>query len=241
MRGYIALHRIRAVTLDLDDTLWEIEPVISKAETLLWEWLCSNYPKIDDRWTRKSMLELRVDLFNTYPAKAHDFRFLRKMALQRIAESSGYSEALVEPAFAVFDAARNDVELFPEVISELRWLAENYTVLALTNGNANLHTIGIAEYFDDIITAADVGAAKPSRRIFDEAIRRVSVLPEEVLHIGDHPESDIVGARNAGVQTAWINRFEAVWPADIAQPDVIARDMTELRLVLQSAAGGRVQ
>ncbi len=45
------MHRIRAITLDLDATLWEIGPVIRRAEAELWQWLALNYPRITQRVT----------------------------------------------------------------------------------------------------------------------------------------------------------------------------------------------
>jgi len=230
------LHKIRAVTLDLDDTLWEIGPVIRRAEADLWAWLGANCPRIADRWNASDLAALRQSLFDEFPGRTHDFRFLRKMVIRRVAVDSGYDENIVEPAFEVFNAARNKVELFPEVLGELRWLANQYVLIAITNGNANLHTIGIADLFDDVISSVSVGVAKPGRQIFDAAIQRAGVAPAEVLHVGDHAESDIEGARNAGMRTVWVNRYSAEWPQHLDAPDATVDDMTGVRVLLASAA-----
>lgn len=229
------MKNIRAITLDLDDTLWEIAPVIQRAEAELWKWLSSNHPRIVQRWSSRKLLKLRDAMFDEFPDKAHDFRLLRKLVLERVALDCGYSPEIVEPAFAVFDAERNKVELFPEVLAELQWLAEHFVVIAITNGNANLHTIGIANLFDDIITAVGVGVAKPARPIFDAAIKRAGVLPREVLHVGDHAESDIQGAREAGMRTVWVNRTAARWPEHLQAPDATVDDMTGVRMMLEPA------
>ena len=105
------MHRIRAITLDLDDTLWEIGPVIRRAESELWHWLQEHYPRIVEKWPADEVVRVRIEIAQEFPEKSHDFRFLRKTVLKRIAESSGYTADLVEPAFEVFDAARNRVEL----------------------------------------------------------------------------------------------------------------------------------
>jgi len=229
------LKNIRAITLDLDDTLWEIGPVIRRAEAELWQWLATHYPRIGDRWTKTRIEELRSSVFDEFPAKRHDFRYLRKQVLRRVAIDSGYSVDLVEPAFAVFDAARNKVELYPDVLPELKWLAERFILVAITNGNANLHIIGIAEWFDDIVTSAAVGAAKPARAIFDAAIERAGVPPQHTLHVGDHAESDIQGAQFAGMRTVWVNRKAAEWPAHLSAPDAAVDDLAGVRRLLQSA------
>ena len=72
-----ALNKIRAVTLDLDDTLWEVGPVIRRAEKMLWQWLGENYPRITERWKSVDVVELRMSMFDEFPHMAHDFRFMR--------------------------------------------------------------------------------------------------------------------------------------------------------------------
>jgi len=229
------LQRIRAITLDLDDTLWEIEPVIRRAEAKLWQWLADNYPRISTNFSATDVLSIRVSVMQEYADQQHDFRFLRKKVLERLAKESGYAADLVEPAFEVFDYARNEVELFPDVLSNLEVLAENFKILALTNGNASLQKIGIDHLFHDAVTASDVGAAKPAREIFEVAIERSGYSAIEILHVGDHPETDIDGAREAGMRTAWMNRTSADWPEHLPQPDVIITTVDELRSLLEAA------
>ena len=229
------LHRIRAVTLDLDDTLWAIEPVIRNAEARLWSWLSRHYPRIPRTFAPGDLLELRQEVMEEEWQRSHDFRHLRKMVLTRVAAAAGYTDDLVEPAFAIFDDARNTVELYPDVLDELGWLYENYTVVAVTNGNSNLEKIGIRHLFHGVVTAVDAGAAKPARPIFDISVEAAGVAAEEILHVGDHPETDIDGARQAGFRTAWINRNGDDWPDSLAGPDTIVATLSELREWLESA------
>ena len=230
-----ALHRIRAITLDLDDTLWEIGPVIRRAEAELWEWLGEHYPAIGERFSTDAVLELRDEVIREHWDKTHDFRYLRKTVLARLATASGYTTELVEDAFAVFDAARNRVELYPDVEPALSRLAEDYVVVAVTNGNASLERIGIRHLFDDVVTAAETGVAKPAPPIFHAAVERAGVAPDETLHVGDHPELDVAGASDAGLRTAWMNRAAAVWPDHLAPPDATITTVTELADLLADA------
>lgn len=223
---------IRAISLDLDDTLWEIGPVIRRAELQLWQWLCANFPKIPERFSAEDMLQMREQVISEHRQFSHDFRFLRRIVLERVARESGYSADLVDPAFDVFDAARNRVEFFPDVLPALEYLHSQFTVIAVTNGNANLHTIGIRHLFHDVVTAAETGAAKPARPIFDEAVRRSGVSPVEMLHVGDHPECDVAGAMQAGIRAAWVNRNGDAWPGELPEPDAQIASVTELRELL---------
>jgi putative hydrolase of the HAD superfamily len=231
------LHRIRAITIDLDNTLWEIDPVIHRAEAALWSWLSENYPRIPESFSQGDVAVLREVIVEKYwKHKSHDYRFLRKKVLEMLARETGYSADLVEPAFRIFDEARNDVELYPDVLPDLEFLFARFTVIAVTNGNANLQTIGIRHLFHDVVTAADVGAAKPARHIFEVAIRKTGVSPGEILHVGDHPETDIHGGRQAGLRTAWVNRVNAEWPEHLAEPELTVTTITELRELLEQAS-----
>ena len=229
------MHRIRAISLDLDNTLWEIDPVIHNAEDALWSWLSENYPAIPERFSADSLLEVRHAVMEEYWEKSHDFRFLRKKVLAQVAAEAGYDDSLVEPAFKIFDDARNTVELYPDVLPDLEILFEQYTIVALTNGNANLQTIGIRHLFHGVVTAAEAGAPKPERQIFEVAIAEAGVAPEEILHVGDHPETDIDGARQAGLRTAWINRTGEEWPEHLDAPDAVVSTISELRTLLETA------
>jgi putative hydrolase of the HAD superfamily len=226
------VQHIRAITLDLDDTLWEIGPVIYRAEAELWQWLSEHYPQISQRLTQQQLVDVRMRIAEEFPHKSHDFRFLRRQALARVAVTSGYSDELVDDAFRVFDAARNRIEIFPDVLPALEELSSRYRVVAVTNGNANLQTIGIRHLFHDVVTAVDAGAAKPAAPIFAEAVRRAGVTREQVLHVGDHPENDIEGARSAGLKSVWMNRKNAAWPERLGRPEVIVTSMSELQELL---------
>ncbi|HZD51456.1 MAG TPA: HAD-IA family hydrolase, partial [Woeseiaceae bacterium] len=206
------LHQIRAITFDLDDTLWEIAPVIRRAEAELWRWLERHCPAVPAKFSAQAAMELREQVLEEHADRCHDFRFLRRTTLCRMLDACGYPDAFIDAGFEVFNRFRNRVELYPDVLPALNILAKQFRLIAVTNGNADLQAIGIRHLFADAVSAADVGAAKPARQIFDEAVRRAGVLPEQVLHVGDHPECDVEGARGAGLCTAWVNRAGGPWP-----------------------------
>ena len=108
---------IKALTFDLDDTLWDIWPVVERAEVLLHDWLAARYPRISERFTPLQLRDLCEEIAAARPAIAHDRTRLRKDALQLAASRAGYAEFDAESAFAVFFAARNAVELFAEAVS----------------------------------------------------------------------------------------------------------------------------
>lgn len=219
---------IRTITLDLDDTLWAIRPVIERAEAGLYHWLGQHYPKVTALFTQKDMWQMREQVTLQHPERGHDFTFLRRTVLVRLGEAAGYGADLVDEAMTVFDLLRNDVELFPEVRPALDALRKDYCVIAVTNGNANLDTIGIRDLFHDVISAASAGTAKPGREIFDVAVQAGGAAADQTLHVGDHPEVDVVGANNAGLKSVWVNRHGDNWPDHLQRPDAIVKDVSDL-------------
>jgi putative hydrolase of the HAD superfamily len=225
---------IRTITLDLDDTLWEVAPVIRRAENRLRDWLATRYPRIIDLHEPEDVIELRTQVLVEHADRAHDLTFVRCQVLARMGTAAGYGDSFVDEAFAVFDEERNTLELFPEVRVALESLASRYTIIAVTNGNARLDRIGIDDLFDAFVSARLAGVAKPSRLIFDVAVEAGGAAPHETLHVGDHPEIDIEGARSAGLRTVWVNRNGADWPGSLPRPDGIVRDLAELDELLTS-------
>jgi putative hydrolase of the HAD superfamily len=219
---------IRTITLDLDDTLWDLHPVIRRAEQRLYEWLGERYPRITEMFEPLDIREARSRVVEEHFDRKHDLTFLRRTVLTEIAGAAGYSDFGVDEAFAVFDAVRNDVEVFPEVRPALTALRQRYTLIAVTNGNADLETIGISDLFDGHVNAAMAGAAKPDRPIFDVAVKVGGASAAETLHVGDHPLYDVHGAKQAGLRTAWVNRDGGTWPAEYEQPDAEVTHVGEL-------------
>ena len=222
------MNDIRTITLDLDDTLWDVLPVIQRAELRLYEWLGENYPRITAMFSMEEMRLLRNQVVEKHADKVHDLTLLRHTVLTEAATAAGYNEFRVDEAFAVFDEVRNDVEMFPEARPALLELRQRFTVIAVTNGNANLEKIGIDDLFDGHINAAMAGAAKPHRPIFDAAVRAGGASAAQTVHVGDHPVYDVHGARAAGLRTVWVNRNGETWPREYAAPDIEVRHVGEL-------------
>lgn len=222
------LDRIRAVSLDLDDTLWDVMPVLRRAESRLQDWLQRHYPRVAADYDFARAREVRMALAREQPEKAHDMTWLRTESLRRCAIASGYDESMAAAAFDVFHAARNEVELYPDVPTALPRLAALLPVYALSNGNACVRRVGLGEYFAGAVAAHDAGAAKPDPRIYAHLVEVSGFAPHEILHVGDDPENDVVGARAAGMPTAWMNREAREWPAAFARADYEVRDLSEL-------------
>lgn len=170
-------------------------------------------------------------IFADNPHLAHDLSALRRLTLAHALRESEADEALLEPAFEAFYAARNQVECYPDSLDALQRLAARLPVAALSNGNADLERIGLARHFAFQLGAREHGAAKPDPGIFLAACERLGCAPAEVLHVGDHAEFDVAGAARAaraGLRACWLNRIGARWEREDLRPDLEFVTLTEL-------------
>jgi len=218
--------RIRAISLDLDDTLWPIEPVIVRAEQCLDAWLKTHCPQTAAAFPIAEMRSLRERISAEHPHLSHDFTAQRVLSLRAALTPHGYDETHVSSAFDVYYAARNEVELYPDALAALERLAARYPLVSISNGNADLERIGLKRFFRHTISSRATGVAKPAAPIFHAACAELGLEPHEVLHVGDDPELDVAGARAAGLRCAWLKRHDAYAATPVA--DLTIRDLTEL-------------
>lgn len=147
---------------------------------------------------------------------------------------------------------RTSWRLFDDTVPCLEWLrAAGLKLAAVTNASgthqrSKLEKLGILRFFDTVLIAGELGAAKPDPVIFHTACARMGVAPAQTLHIGDLLEADALGARDAGLHGVWLNRsLDDARPATgITMVETLA-DLPELlvtayRTPALAAAGRRV-
>ncbi|WP_349616460.1 HAD family hydrolase [Azotobacter salinestris] len=225
---------IRLITFDLDDTLWNVAPVIESAEAELRDWLGRHAPllgavPVEHLWP------IRARLVEDEPSLKHRISELRRRVLLHALEEAGYPAAeareLAGQAFEAFLAARHRIEFFPETQPTLEILADRYVLGVLTNGNADVRRLGLADYFRFTLCAEDLGIGKPDPQPFREALRRGGVSAEQAVHIGDHPDDDIQGAQRAGLRAIWYNPTGKPW-SHAGTPDAQIASLAELPALL---------
>lgn len=224
---------IEAITLDLDDTLWPVAPTIAGAEQDLFDWLCAHAPKTAVL-TRQSGVKqaIRHEVTAKHQARSHDLGFLRREMIRESLLLAGDDPLLADVAYRVFDSARQRVTLFQGVEEALARLALKYRLVAISNGTANVFVTPAGPYFDAAFSAHGVGIAKPAAKIYHAATTYLGLRPEQVLHIGDDAIADAWGAKEAGLQTVWINPEGNIWEHQSPQPWTV-RDLAEVAECLQ--------
>ena len=231
---------LRLITFDLDDTLWQAKPIIQGAERALRDWLATNAPLLGD-FPIEALGAIRRMLIEREPALRHRISELRRRILFHALTDAGYEQAqaqqLTDAGFRVFLDARHAIELAPEVLPTLEWLANHYILGVLTNGNADVRRLGLADYFQFALCAEELGIGKPDPRPFREALRLAGVSAAEAVHIGDHHEDDIFGAQQAGFRAIWYNPQHLPWQ-QARRPEAEIHSLTELPGVLRHWRSG---
>lgn len=201
--------RIRAVSLDLDNTLWEAESVLLAAEKEMRSWLAANVPNVLSQLSREKLAHYKQSAIAQRPELRHRVSEIRIAVLYQALRDANYPEAeshaLAAAAFQVFYVARQKVTLFDSVPSLLQSLSRDYQLISITNGNANPDIIGLSPYFLFSLSAESEGVGKPDPKIFHNALARLSLSADEVVHVGDHLIDDVAGAAGVGMKTVWLN------------------------------------
>lgn len=164
---------------------------------------------------------------------------------QQEAWTKGLKEAGVDdPEFgkqlaATFPEERKKTALlFEDAIEILDQLKGRYKLLLLTNGSPGLQntklelTPELVPYFDEILISGDFGKGKPDPAIFSHALELLNVKKDEAIMVGDNLNTDILGARLAGVPSVWINRKGMHAEAERAADYEIAK-LSELLPILE--------
>ena len=228
----------KAVLFDLDDTLWPIAPVIIEAEQKLFAWLRTHAPLVAQQFTIDTLRHARLELLARKPEFQLDLGALRRAGLIAAFEQAGEDAAKVELAMTEFFAARNAVIPYDDVLPGLLRLKGRVRIASVTNGNADLQTIGLARHFEVSVAAPSFGVAKPAPAIFLEACRQLGIAPHEGVYVGDDLLLDVQGAQRAGLRAVWMNRTakENRIPGEV-QPDAEVHSLDGLIDWLKRAHG----
>jgi putative hydrolase of the HAD superfamily len=99
----------------------------------------------------------------------------------------------------------------------------------------SLRKIGISEFFNAVVVSQQIGWRKPSSNIFDFTLKCLEIQPKEAVYIGDSPNEDIKGAKQAGLKTVFMpSQFNSLKDLKESkqEPDYIANDLTLLSQIL---------
>ena len=228
---------IEVITFDLDNTLWDVDPALLRAEQVQREWLLKHRPGAIEAYDHEGLWEFKKSVWRRHPHLLHHVSQMRIQMLYELQVAAGYSESEstlgAEQAFDAFLQERHKVVLYEEALDVLQQLASRYRLGALTNGHADIYKTDAGEYFDVAFLAELVGASKPHPDMFHAALERAGVEAGEIVHVGDNPEHDIRGAREVGMHTIWMNSQGEAWPGG-QRADREIENLTDLPAAIAS-------
>ncbi|TCN90721.1 HAD-IA family hydrolase [Shewanella fodinae] len=208
MRSFLRLTPFRALSFDLDDTLYNNKPIIAAAEVELLQWLAQHFPATT-QYSQDDWRQLKIRVLAAQPQLVHDTSATRRAVLYLGLKTLGYQDAIAvkgaDDGLSYFYDRRSNFRVSVEVISLLTQLSQRWPIVGITNGNVNEQAIGLGGVMSFVLHPGNGVRMKPFADMFVKAAERLALLPSQLLHVGDHPMTDVAGARRAGCQAIWLN------------------------------------
>lgn len=208
MQFYRPYKRPIAIGFDLDDTLYDNLPILLAAEDALHEFMVTHFPQTADLsiqdWTN-----FRLNLVANNPALSHDVTEARLQSIYAGLNASGYDRQTCEQgsqqALTYFLTWRNKINITADIHQLLSELSQQFRLFVISNGNADITQCGLTPYFEFAMRPSQTTLMKPASDLFRQAEQRLGLNGCDILYVGDHPVSDIVGSGQMGWQNAWLN------------------------------------
>ena len=121
--------------------------------------------------------------------------------------------------------------IFPEVPDAVQVLARHVRIAVVANADHEYLMRCLARNglrFGLVVDSETARCYKPDPRIFQRACEALPVPLGEAVMVGDTPETDVQGARQAGLRAVWLNRGHRDWPGNLARPDAVIDDLGQL-------------
>ena len=235
MEFFRRLGAIRAISFDLDDTLYDNRPVIEHAE----RWMVAH---MRDRYLETAMFDrswwqrLKLQIQREQPALVDDVSLCRRVLLQQGLMEGGMAADLAhqeaESVFAQFLEVRSQIAVPDTTRRILSALAQKYPLVVITNGNVLLERLGLDGHFQHVLKAGGGFRMKPAPDLFHDMARRLGLPPSQILHVGDDVTTDVAGAVHNGYRSAWLNDVGQDWRTLRILPDVMLTRLEQLLTLL---------
>ena len=223
---------IKAVFFDIDDTLYDSTRLSRMARRNSINAMIDAGLPIKDEDEVYKLLEGLIKRFGSnYP---HHYDELLKEA------GAEWDPKIIAAGAIAYEHTKvGYLKPFPEVVPTLLRLKKDFALGVISNGLAvkqweKLVGLGLHHFFDVVVTSEEIGHEKPGREIFEFGIKRLEVEPEQCLMVGDRPETDITGAKDAGMRTVLLRHRKT---KAIGRADFVIEDISGIFEVLDSIGG----
>ncbi len=236
MRFYRRLSPIKAISFDLDDTLYSNSPVMIATETKMVAYFTQHLPNnSQNKYDYLFWLPYRDQALKENIELKHDVGELRLQSYYLGIKALGFSSSIAlniaKHALAYFVEQRSNFTVPEPIHHLLAQLKNHWPLIAISNGNVDTKAIGLADYFDAIFHAGNGLKQKPDFDMFNRACQQFNLKPQQLLHVGDCGLNDVLGAIRFGCQTAWISTYNVGEPIQLL-PNIELTDVTELHRLI---------
>ncbi|PFG58756.1 putative hydrolase of the HAD superfamily [Vibrio sp. ES.051] len=208
MKFYRRIASVKAMTFDLDDTLYDNYPVIVRMERELLTWLQQTHPAVA-HMGKAEWLQVKRHVVQQNPELKSDVTLWRLVQLKHGFLHAGYNDqqalAAAEEGVQLALDWRSRFSVPQPTLDLLAQLGERIPLVAITNGNVDVDKVGLTPYFQSVLKAGPDGLAKPATDMFIKAQQFLACPAVNILHVGDHLVTDVHGAKSAGFSACWFN------------------------------------
>ncbi|CRK85950.1 Flavin mononucleotide phosphatase YigB [Candidatus Providencia siddallii] len=208
MHFYRLLSPIKAITFDLDGTLYDNNNVINKSEEEVLLFI-RKYDHCFNNFSKNDLSIFRKLVEKQNPEIYHNITKWRRLSVETMLYHYGFNNKELKKAadkiMAHFMYWRNKINISESTHKILTKLVKKIPLGAITNGNVDTKACGLDKYFQFVLKAGTDGRLKPFNDMYKLAIDRLNIESKFVLHVGDNLFTDIEGAINSNMQACWIN------------------------------------
>ena len=203
------LSQITTISFDVDGTLWDFERFTRQALQQVLNELAQIDPEAAHSLSVDQMFTIRDQVHKQMWVRVNDLDAIREESMrQALREAGRPNDSLGSYLTKIYFQRRDEARtLFPDARPALELLARHFKLGLLSNGNSRSKVLGIEDLVSFEVFSQDHGAIdKPDPRIFEIAMHEARCQPNELLHVGDSWENDVLGALAVGATPVFFNR-----------------------------------
>lgn len=199
---------IKAISFDADGTLWDFEKVMRHSLHHILRELENLHSDAADMLDIDKMIKIRNEVADKLKGKVTNLEDIRLEAFRQTLRDIGRpNDTLASHLNQVYLKHRfEDIKLFNDVLPALKALRGKYTLGILSNGNSYPERCGLEGMFQFVVFSQDCGVEKPNPRLFQIAVEKAGCSKQQLVHVGDSLQDDVMGAINVGIKCVWLNR-----------------------------------